>query len=203
MLGLEDVSGMRDFLSFVTEWKSNPAYRWAIQNCGLMLFRSLIDRLFGTSDRPNGKETSNQSNSFRLSYEKYPTLQPLLFRLLAGDLLGNASNQQDNVDLSSSVPAELVFPALDILRRSGRPATGSEIVDRLVFEHLGSKIWNVRELAARTFCCLASQRQYISILAKLMKPYRRTSNRWHGILLTMKLLVAMHFRYEEENWQGL
>lgn len=168
-----------------------------------MLFRALIDRLFGTNDRPNGKEAPNQSASFKLPYDKYPNLEPLIVRLLGGHSLVDASKQPHDLDLSASVPAELVFPALDILRRAGRPNQENTIIDRLVFIHLGSKIWNVRELAARTFCSVAPERQYITILAELLKPYRRSGNSWHGVLLTMKFSVEMHFRYEGRNWQGV
>lgn len=168
-----------------------------------MLFRALVDRIFGTNDRPNGNEAPNQSTSLRLPYDKYPTLAPLLVRLLGGRSLVHSSKQQHDIDLSASVPAELVFPALDILRRAGRPNHEDTTIDRLVFIHLGSKIWNIRELAARTFCSLASETQYISILAELLKPYHRTSNRWHGVLLTMKFLVEMHFRCEGIKWQSV
>jgi len=167
-----------------------------------MLFRALIDRLFGTNDRPNGNESPNRTTSFKLSYDKYPTLPSLLVRLLGGHLLVDASKQQHNIDLSSSVPAQFVFPALDILRRAGRPPKEGKIIDRLILIHLGSKIWYIRELAARTICSLASERQYISILTELLRPYYRTSNRWHGVLLTTKFLVKMHFRYEGQSWQG-
>lgn len=187
----------------MNEWKSDICYRWAIQNCGLMLFRALIDRLFGTNDRPNGDESPKETTPSRVSYDKYPTLPPLLVRLLGGHLLADPSKQHHNIDLSSSVSSELVFPALDILRRAGRPTSGSTTFDRLVFEHLGSKIWNIRELAARTFCSFAPEGQYISALAELLKPYSRTSNRWHGVLLAMKFVLGKHFRYEEQSWQGV
>ena len=167
-----------------------------------MLFRALIDRLFGTNDRPNGNDSPNQSTPFKLSYDKYPTLPSLLNRMLGVHSLVDAFKQH-NIDLPSSVPAELVFPALDILRCAGRPTKENTTIDRLVFIHLGSKIWNIRELAARTICSLASGRHYISILAELMRPYRRSSNRWHGVLLTMKFLVGKHFRYEGQGWQGV
>ena len=168
-----------------------------------MLSRALIDRLFGTKDRPNGDESPSHKTPFKLSYDKYPTLPPLLTRLLGGRMLEDTSKQHQDIVLSSSVPAELVFPALDILRRAGRPNQENGIIAQLVFIHLGSKIWNIRELAARTFCSLAAEGQYISVLAELLKPYRRTSNRWHGVLLTTKFLVGMHFRYERQTWQGV
>ncbi|KAI9870465.1 MAG: hypothetical protein M1830_004221, partial [Pleopsidium flavum] len=174
---------------------------WAIRNCGLMLFRALIDRLFGTSEQLNQTEPNNHARALRLSYDKYPNLPRLLVRLLGGDILGDLSKQDDDTDVSSATPAEIVFPALEIIRRAGSPAQENVIISTLVMQHLGSKIWNVREMAARTYCSLVAEKEYLEKIALLLDLDWCTSNRLHGIMLSVKFLIGKHFRFEREYWR--
>jgi len=167
-----------------------------------MLFRALIDRLFGTSEQSDKGEPNNHVRTSRLSYDKYPTLPRLLIRLLGGDILRDFSKQDDDTDFSSSMPAELVFPALEIVRRAGTPAKESFIISRLVLQHLGSKIWNVREMAARTYCSLVAEKEYLDSIALLLDLDWCTSNKLQGILLSVKFMIEKHFRFEREHWRG-
>ncbi|KAF2862354.1 hypothetical protein K470DRAFT_269010 [Piedraia hortae CBS 480.64] len=97
---------------------------WALRNCGLMLFRAVLDRLTGTSDDEDAK---------RLSPERYPQLPNIIDDLL-------------------SAQGEAVFPALQLLRHMshGREVTGRRVVNKL----LGHPSWHVRDLAARTYALM-------------------------------------------------
>lgn len=166
-----------------------------------MLFRALIDRLFGTNDRQDQTGSQTHIRTSRLSYEKYPSLPRLLVMLLGGDSR-NASRQNGNGEISTSAPAEFVFPALEIIRRAGPPPEESVTISALVMQHLGSNIWNIRVMAARTYCSLVIDRDFLDSVAILLDVDGYTSNRLHGILLSVKFLGERYLSFEGGRWQG-
>ncbi len=168
-----------------------------------MLFRALIDRLFGTNDPLNGDQSHDDSTPSKLSYDRYPGLPQLLIRQLGGNVMGEKSNHNNNGNTASSMSPELVFPALDILHRAGPPVIERENICHLVKQQMGSKIWNIREMAARTMCSFVSKKEYLSLCAELLDSESiRTNNMWHGILMCVKLLIERHFKFDIGDWQG-
>ena len=93
-------------------------YSWAIRNCGLLLLRSLIDCLFGTSESKSVTEAGWDGKSVRLAYERYPALPDILLNLIATE----PNERVAYMSLQIGV-VESVFPALDIIRRAGPPKT--------------------------------------------------------------------------------
>lgn len=166
-----------------------------------MLFRALIDRMFGTNERLEQKESVDSVTPSRLSYNKYPSLLPLLVRLLGGSVVGD--NRLDQVLASpSSGRAELIFPALEILRRCGLPINEEEVVVPLVTGQLGSRMWHVREMAARTLCALVTRGGYVDLASRLMSMSLKGSNHQHGALLALKFLLEKYLQKSQANWQG-
>lgn len=116
----------------------------------------------------------------RISYTKYATLPQVLRRLL-----------EDSEDKEPSDPAsaENVFPALDIIRRAGPPESIRAELFSLISAYLGSRIWHVREIAARTLCSFLLNETWLSEMAALAISSKGNCNRAHGILLTAKFLL--------------
>lgn len=174
---------MRQFFSSV-RYCPLTLFRWAIRNCGLLLLRSLIDCLFGTSESKTVTEAGWDGRSVRLAYDQYPSLPDLLLKLLKSD---TNSNVVINAPVIGAV--EPVFPALDILRRAGPPDTRRDEIYTCVSMHLGSKLWHVREIAARTICTLLLHEKWLSVLMELIGSCGRSTNRHHGVLLAVKFIL--------------
>ncbi|GME31296.1 Armadillo-like helical [Neofusicoccum parvum] len=154
---------------------------WAIRNCGLMLFRALIDRLLGSSTTQNWKETDRLKIT-RLSYEKYPNLLDIIVQLLTPRRQG-AQQELTNTAL------EGVFPAFQILQRARPPAERRPEIQQLVFNLTASSHWHVRDMAARTLAALLGSEERVEwILALVEMPFVR-QNTLHGTLSTVKYLV--------------
>ncbi|GAP87413.1 putative heat repeat protein [Rosellinia necatrix] len=170
---------------------------WAIRNCGLLLLRSLIDSLFGTNENKLAMEAGWDGRTVRISYHKFDALPSLLVSILE---LGKKSS---GITIGSQT-AEAVFPALDIIRRAGPPEGYTHTLYEIISWYLGSHIWHVREIAARTLCSLLLTPNWLHSIRLLIGDPNPNSNKLHGSLLTIKflferLLQVMPDQLSEEN----
>ncbi|KAL7626272.1 hypothetical protein AAE478_003042 [Parahypoxylon ruwenzoriense] len=155
---------------------------WAIRNCGLLLLRSLIDCLFGTSESKTAIEAGWDGRSVKIPYHKFKALPALLVNLLE-------MGQQSVGVLIGSQTAESVFPALDIIRRAGPPEEFRDELYGMIAWYLGSSIWHVREIAARTLCSFLLKPGWLESVADLLNSSGTSANKLHGTLLTLKFLL--------------
>lgn len=149
--------------------------------------RSLIDSLFGTSESKAFTEAGWDGRSIRLSYDRYPSLPDLLLTLLDT----NTSDMEPVTEPSIGTigVTESVFPALDIIRRAGPPQTHRHAVFGLVARHLGSPIWHVREITARTICTLLLHDDWLPDILSLIKISEKSINTAHGVLLAIRFTL--------------
>ncbi|KAI2630954.1 hypothetical protein GGR54DRAFT_584917 [Hypoxylon sp. NC1633] len=155
---------------------------WAIRNCGLLLLRSLIDCLFGTSESKISIEAGWDGRTVKIPYHKFKALPALLVNLLE-------MGQQSKGVLIGSQTAESVFPALDIIRRAGPPEEVRDKLYDIIAWYLGSHIWHVREIAARTLCSFLLKPGWLQSIADLLAASGTSANQLHGALLTLKFLL--------------
>ncbi|KAI1378260.1 putative death-receptor fusion protein-domain-containing protein [Hypoxylon crocopeplum] len=155
---------------------------WAIRNCGLLLLRSLVDCLFGTSESKMSIEAGWDGRAVKISYHKFQALPPLLVNLLE-------MGQQSKGVLIGTQTAESVFPALDIIRRAGPPDEFRNNLYDIIAWYLGSHIWHVREIAARTLCSFLLKPGWVESVADLLASSGASANKLHGALLTLKFLL--------------
>ncbi|KAH0562941.1 hypothetical protein GP486_002501 [Trichoglossum hirsutum] len=165
---------------------------WAIRNCGIMLFRALADRLFGTNEARNKEDIKTDNKVSKLSYDKYPNLPGLLKKLL--DQTSGCSSQTESEGHTVSIfpvldSPESVFPAMDIIRRAGPPKTNSTELRSLILLHMESEIWHVRDMAARTFCSLINRPDFIEEVSYLINLPWISNNALHGRLLGVRYLL--------------
>jgi len=125
-------------------------------------------------------ESGWDGHSVRISYNKYPTLPGVILGLLQ-----SADSVGDEV---SPAAAEAVFPALDIIRRAGPPDEHREELRVYIEGYLGSKIWHVREIAARTLCSFFLQVDWVSEIGRLLDDCV-DANQLHGVLLTARFVM--------------
>lgn len=155
-----------------------------------MLFQSLINYLVGTQSKKK-TEAGWDGGAKAISYDKYPNLGELLLQLL------EASEKYSN-NLSSSSALETIFPVLDILRRAGPPDDLRDHIVARLFHTIGHRVWQIRELSAKTLCALTTSDEWIDILQLLTKPRGDVSgdgigeNQKHGNLLGAKLLLERY-----------
>ncbi|KAK6081692.1 HEAT repeat protein [Seiridium cupressi] len=155
---------------------------WAIRNCGLILLRSLIDCLFGTSESKTSMEAGWDGRTTRVAWHKYKSLPVLLVNLL--------KSTQNTTEVSKEMTtAESVFPALDIIRRAGPPQEFKDELYGIVAWYIGSHFWHVREIAARTLCSFLLHADWFENIRTLLTESRTSANKLHGALLTFKFLL--------------
>ncbi|GJC86686.1 uncharacterized protein ColLi_09524 [Colletotrichum liriopes] len=160
---------------------------WGIRNCGLLFLRSLLDNLFGTNESKATLEAGWDGKTTRLQYHKYPILPSVLLNLLR-----SGREVMQPTTLGSTIAAESVFPALDIVRRAGPPDASRDELYGLVAGYLASPVWHVREMAARALCSfLLKDDDWVAAAAAIVDdslaaaPASR-NNHIHGALLTVK-----------------
>lgn len=149
-----------------------PSRAWALRNCGLMLFRAMIDRLMGTNDAY--KDDSAGVKKI-VDFGQHPGLVDLILSLV-------------NVQTSTSSDAEDpktqgVFPALQLLQRARLPADKKSEVQRAVLALTVSNSWHVREKAARTYAAILSRDLVSTEIKRLITVQATRQNALHGALL--------------------
>jgi len=161
---------------------------WAIRNCGLMLFRSLIDRMLGTNESADDFFDQSTGNVSRLSYDKHPGLLDLILRLLHSSSVLHTDLPQD-ADKSAmpNLTAEAIFPVLDLLRRAPPPERVQLEVFDLVRVALKDASWHIRDMAARSMAALIPPGATGRVLQELTTQALSIDwNELHGRLLCIK-----------------
>ncbi|GAB1741817.1 hypothetical protein NU219Hw_g7224t1 [Hortaea werneckii] len=147
---------------------------WAVRNCGLMLFRAVMDRLLGTSDAYLEEDAFIQT---RLSAQRHPDLLEIVMTLLSAPSEDAASGNEG------------VFPALQLLQRLEVPPQQYNRTKRSVKALMGSTVWHVRDKSARTYASLVSRYEYPAEMQSLLQTPWASQNSLHGALLCAKYMV--------------
>ncbi|KAK5118275.1 hypothetical protein LTR62_002788 [Meristemomyces frigidus] len=153
---------------------------WAVRNCGLMLFRAVIDRLLGTS----GSYLDETSQSHKqLSAAQYPQLLDIVLDLL----------KKPAQDVSAVGPAtngnESVFPAMQLLQRLSVPDYKLDSTRMPILDLMGNRVWHIRDKAARTYAWLGAVKKTGPLILQLIGTPLREQDRLHGALLCAKYFV--------------
>ena len=167
---------------------------WAIRNCGLMLFRALIDRLLGSADSQNWTEDLDSAANARISYDDFPDLFDIVLRLLT----------TDTAQLNSAQSAlESVFPALKLVQRIPPPSARRSEVKNLVLRLCGSPHWHVRDMAARTYALLTPNSDRVEDASMSVPNLSTGQNMLHGHLLCISWLLRLHRRSGDSDMESL
>ncbi|KAK6436425.1 hypothetical protein LTR95_007386 [Oleoguttula sp. CCFEE 5521] len=148
---------------------------WAIRNCGLMLFRAVIDRLLGTNDAYINDTTSS---SPLLDFGQHSDLLNLIMGLLSA-----------NGEKTNTGRTEGVFPALQLLQRARMPLEQQHDVREAVLALTQDASWHIRDKAARTYVSLVATDERIDTLQTLLETLSNGYNALHGRLLCAKYLL--------------
>jgi hypothetical protein len=163
---------------------------WAIRNCGLMLFRALIDRLLGSTDSQNWSEISKSAATPQFSYNDFPDLLDMVLSLLA----------PDSTRLTSAKSAlEGVFPALKLIQRLPPPLERRPQVQQLVLRLCRSPHWHVRDMAARSFAGLIPVAKRCGVAKDLIPEFDMEQNFIHGRLLCISHIVKSELQSSERD----
>ena len=165
--------------------------RWAIRNCGLMLFKALLVRLAGGQS----VSTKNQrrTRSSKMIYEKFPSLAHIVVRLLQ---MGNSlpasqtSSRFSSIEEATTRLVEVIYPAMEIIEKIGMPSSSREDIIPLLVLQLESPIFGVREKAAGILCHELEGYMLTEDIEWLLEPPWAPQNALHGWLLCLKFKIA-------------
>ncbi|KAK3700566.1 hypothetical protein LTR37_015894 [Vermiconidia calcicola] len=149
---------------------------WAVRNCGLMLFRAVIDRLLGTS---GSQLDDGVGSSQRISAQQHPELLDIILNLLTTSDVP-----------STSTGIEGVFPALQLLQRSTIPEDELDEAKRAVWKLTSSPSWHIRDKAARTYATVICNDGVASEIKSILVKDTTGQNALHGSLLCARYVVA-------------
>lgn len=165
---------------------------WAIRNCAVMLFTALQNRLFGTA-KPTKSKHSVSTTSAKIFFNKYKSIRGTLLTMLVSYV--------ENIDKTSS-QVQTVFPVLSLLSRleSTVGYTGLEDFKPLIIACLGSKIWKVREMAARVIPPLLRDQDTIKFLEELINSSSLADqNKLHGVFLAgLNIVISRYELFQEQ-----
>lgn len=157
-----------------------------------MLFKALISRLNGGTDTASTKASSFHRRLSKVAYEKYPILPSLVLRLLSRSKAVVPESSQGNraSSIANSTFAQRVFPALEIIERSGLPQKHSEEISSAIKRLMESSIWAIREKSAKTFAVVTSDKDLTDELQNLLQSQTVSQNALHGRLICARLMIT-------------
>ncbi|KAK0823527.1 hypothetical protein LTR73_008430 [Friedmanniomyces endolithicus] len=150
---------------------------WAVRNCGLMLFRAVIDRLLGTNSAHTEGEARMQR---RLSSDQHPQLLKVVFGLLQSPL---------EAPEVASARSEGVFPALQLTERLRIPEVHTAGMRQAVRALMGSPKWHVRAKAAHTYATFIGDDEAVEAFEDLLRATTTSQNPLHGALLCARQII--------------
>lgn len=163
---------------------------WSIRNCGIMLFRALVDRLFGSVDTPR---RADQNNHTRFSWREAPGLLDIVTRLLS------PSEDRPTPGIEE---LECVFPALQLLQRVAPPPGSVKEIKQLVLLLCSNSHWHIRDMAARTYVSLISEPDFLSCVKTNLSISDGGQNALHGRLLLVKYALRSHLFMADDTTLG-
>ena len=153
-----------------------------------MLFKALLKRLNGGTDTSSTKTSSSHRRFSRLTYQKYPNLPNLLLRLLRS----TPAKQTSGRDLQPMIQAHKVYPALEVIERSGIPPQHQgPFLDALHYYNESSD-WSIREKAAKALSLIVDEGSIVKEVRSLLASNWKSQNELHGRLLRLRVLLARH-----------
>ncbi|KAI9815450.1 MAG: hypothetical protein M1827_002584 [Pycnora praestabilis] len=173
---------------------------WSIRNCGMMLFRALMDRIFGTNQIFAAEDSSSGKKASKFSPDRYPTLNGLIATMLERSdpaTFAPCPDGRMSVDRSSAL-VEAIFPALEIAQRVGLVGENSQIRP-LILRQLANENWLVRTMAARTASSMIPVKGVKDEMAQLFDEELLPHNLLHGRLLYIKYMFRRYFTPQERH----
>ena len=156
---------------------------WAIRNCGLMLFRGVIDRLLGTSDAYLEDDVIVRK---RISASQHPGLLDTVLQLLIVPTSEGPTTRFEGV-----------FPALQMLQHMEISPTQQQQAQEAVLALTASTSWHVRDKAARTYAALVSVVESPAPFDDVLASRLGDKNAVHGALLCLKYMTRAVVSLEE------
>lgn len=160
-----------------------------------MLLKSLLARLFSrTQSHVSVVPNSGGQQIQEQVYEKYPNLPDLVLKLLSPDCwVGRDTSDPElgSQSHSSTPQVQKVFPALEIIQKAGIPKSHRMTVRAMMWIHLGSAVWYIREKAAKAISCISCVSTCVDEMEKLLQPTWLSQNALHGRLLCVQKLMPM------------
>ncbi|KAF8531293.1 putative death-receptor fusion protein-domain-containing protein [Trichophaea hybrida] len=158
---------------------------WAIRNCGVMLFTALTNRLFGLRKSRNDYTSGITTRSF---FEKFVGVRTVLLK--------NLQEKVGALEGGDAVSVEMVYPVLSLIARMevDPEYDGMEEFREPIKQCMRSRIWKVREMAARAFTALVGPKQVVDTISGLMKAGIEKQNVLHGNLCAVRALLERRVR---------
>ena len=153
-----------------------------------MLFKALIRRLNGGSDTSSTKASSSHRRFSKLVYEKYSNLPDLLVKMLRQ--VDGKAMYSDRSEISASMQAQRVFPALEIIEVSGLPTQREPEIKKLMWHHMESSAWPIREKAAKALGLVLRDTDRHADIETLLHPDWQSQNALHGRLLYLRHILS-------------
>ena len=154
----------------------------------MILFRSTVDRIFGTSESKVALESGWDGKSVKINYDAYPTMATLL-----DNLLKTQPTTNEQLGQPALAVVKLVIPALSIITYAGPPPSKRERIFKSVMWHLDSRHWHVREQAAKAICIMMLSMEWKMSILTLLETPTNSANLRHGLLMAAKGVLERRF----------
>lgn len=179
-----------------------------------MLFRACTRRLGRARISPPTAQDTSQlwTSEVTVSNDRAPDVLGVAMKLLDSEWFSSTHNEIPvtlqpkhqpftyNNEATNSVATERIFAALDIIGRISPSFHDADYIERLVLGKLSSRVWQVREQAARVLASRVSPWDAFNVLGRLVDGMATTKdqNMVHGRLLCVRQILRNMWRSQTE-----
>ncbi|CAG8489964.1 6184_t:CDS:10 [Paraglomus occultum] len=172
------------------------SHSWAIRNCSVMLFSTLVQRVFGTKKVKDEQHSINKLTG-REFFSRFPKLHPFLMNELR---IAVEQLVKDDKETSQIHPG--LYPVLTLLSRlypslmeSAHSVLSLSTFVPLVIECCKSRIQKTREMAARALTPLISSDHLLQTCSDILYACNLSNqNALHGRLAQIRQLFRGHLK---------
>ena len=179
-----------------------------------MLFRACTRRLGRARISPLAVQDASQlwTSEVAVSNDRAPEVLGVAMNLLDSGWFSSIDNAIPvtlqskhqpfayNNEATNLVATERIFAALDMIGRISPSFHDADCIERLVLGKLSSRVWQVREQAARVLASRVSPWDAFNVLGRLVDGIATTKDRnmVHGRLLCVKQILRNMWRSQTE-----
>lgn len=159
-----------------------------------------MNRMCRTDYQGFGGKSGSEPGA-RISFQKYPGLVQLLSNLLVPPQKASGAEKAD-----SAMVTERVFPALELIAEKIPNAADTDDAKLLglIWEHLKSNVWGIREHAARVYASLLDRSNILHDIQSLLNARdAETENYLHGESLCIRYSLRRLAFTPSALWNGM
>ncbi|EMR10586.1 hypothetical protein PNEG_01291 [Pneumocystis murina B123] len=173
---------------------------WTVRNCSMMLFSSLLTRVFGSKKHKQDSYPTVKTMSSKTFFNKYPKLREYLLQQLKYHVSYLDNYNENNIYVGLNPILTLISYLEVTMDYSNNEWVGMDKFMPFLDHCSKIHIWKVREMSAKAISTIIFPSMRINTIISILESCESDiQNTLHGNLLKIKYLIQSWINYLNKN----